>query len=100
MTHKHLMALAIGCTFAAIGADAANCALRDKVVERLETRYSEHLIARGLQSRHALMEIFASTDTGTYTVLITNAQGVSCVVSAGTDLILEEIKARPAGTAG
>lgn len=100
MTHKHLMALAVGCTFAASGADAANCALRDKVVERLETRYSEHLIARGLQSRHALMEIFASTDTGTYTVLITNAQGVSCVVSAGTDLILEEIKARPAGTAG
>lgn len=99
MNIRHLCAMTIGMAVIASGVQARNCALRDKVVERLETRYSEQLVARGLQSRNALMELFASAESGTFTVLITNPQGVSCVVGAGTDLVFEKIAPRPAGTA-
>ncbi|MEW9921506.1 hypothetical protein AB2B41_18000 [Marimonas sp. MJW-29] len=94
-----ILAMALGSTLAANAAQAANCAQRDAVVKRLETKYSEKLIARGLQSKTALMELFGSPDTGTFTVLITNPNGVSCVVGAGTHLIFEEIKPEVAGSA-
>ena len=87
-----ILALALVAAFAAPAVEAANCAQRDAVVKRLETKYSEKLIARGLQSKTALMELFGSPDTGTFTVLITNPNGVSCGVGAGTHLIFEEIK--------
>ena len=100
MKHRLLLPFTIGLTVVGSATLAANCAQRETVVERLETRYSEHLVARGLQSKNALMEIFGSATTGTYTVLITNPQGVSCVVGTGTDLMFEDIKPQPAGTEG
>ena len=100
MKHPRLLVMAAAVTLAATAAEARNCAERATVVERLETKYAEQLIARGLQNRNALMEIFASQDMGTYTVLITTPKGVSCVVGAGTDLMLEEIKGLTPGTAG
>lgn len=92
------LAAALGVT--ANQAIAGNCAQRDAVVDRLETKYAEQLVARGLQSRTAMMELFASAESGTFTVLITSPQGVSCIVGAGTDLILKDFVAKPAGTAG
>lgn len=74
-------------------ADAQNCAMRDQIVERLESKYSEQLTAGGLQenqSDSSMMEIWASPKTGTFTVLMTNPNGVSCVVAAGTDFFKTE----------
>lgn len=65
-----------------------NCGLRDTVIHQLRTKYSEQLTVGGLQKvqgMQALMEIWASEKTGTFTVLMTNADGVSCIVAAGTD---------------
>lgn len=81
-------------------AQAANCAARDALVSRLESKFSEQLTARGLQSANVLMEVFASTESGTFTVLLTNAQGISCIVGAGTDWLLEEPDPKVAGIAG
>lgn len=92
--------VAAGITLIAGAADAANCAKRDSVVKRLATQYSEQLVVRGLQSKNALMEIFASEESGTFTVLITTPQGVSCVVSAGTDLMFRDLEPIKPGTAG
>lgn len=67
---------------------AAKCAARDTVVERLQSRYSETLAAGGLQAGRdvrSVMEIWASASTGSYTVLVTSAEGVSCIVATGTD---------------
>jgi hypothetical protein len=73
---------------------AANCALRDVVVERLESQFSERLTAGGLQASRAnssLIEVWTSKDTGTFTVIVTNPQGISCVVAAGTDWFQQEL---------
>ena len=82
------MSLTFGMAAMAPPALAANCAARDSVVESLESKYAERLTAGGLQAtrgNQSVMEIWASTETGTYTVLITNAHGISCIVAAGTD---------------
>jgi len=81
---KPLFALLLLCS----PAYAANCADRDTVIERLQTTYSEELKVGGLQKvrgKHSVMEFWASDETGTYTVLLTDANGISCIVAAGTD---------------
>ena len=87
---KHLMVAGImsSATVAAMPVQAANCANRDMVVERLETRYSESFAAGGLQTasdKKVLVEVWASEKTGTFTVMLTTPEGLSCVVATGTD---------------
>ena len=70
-----------------------NCGQRDVVIEKLSKQFKEQLTVGGLQKRQsvqAVMEIWASEETGTFTVLITNPQGVSCIVAAGTDFFEAE----------
>ena len=67
---------------------AANCAARDTVVERLKSKYSESFIAGGLQQsrgQSAMMEVWSSPETGTFTVLVTTPAGISCILTHGTD---------------
>ena len=81
---------------------AMNCAARDMVVERLESMYSEALTAGGLQSSRtatAMVEVWTSPESGTFTVIVTNPQGVSCVVAAGTDWFQSVPETQPADTA-
>ena len=80
--------LVLGLTAAAPPALASNCAPRDAVIERLSGKYSEKLTGGGLQgsaSGQALIEVWASDSTGTFTVIVTTAQGFSCIVAAGTN---------------
>jgi hypothetical protein len=72
------------------------CALREDVVQRLQSKYSEELTVGGLQKSRetrTVMEIWASDRTGTFTVLITKPNGVSCIVAAGTDFFQAEHRA-------
>ena len=81
---------------------ASNCAMRDTVIERLQSDYDEQLAVGGLQAtRSALtvMEIWASDETGTFTVLLTDANGVSCIVAAGTDFFRNKPVPRKKGSA-
>lgn len=61
------------------------CAPRDTVVERLSGSYGEGLAAGGLRSAEQVLEVWASPETGTWTVLVTRADGVSCVMASGTN---------------
>lgn len=70
------------------------CAARAEMTERLQDLYQETLVAGGLQDgveQVSMMEIYASTETGTYTVIVTSAEGLSCIVATGTDyFVLQE----------
>ena len=86
---------------AAVPALSANCAQRTEVVEKLASKYDEKLAAGGLQktrSDKSFMEIWASSKTGTFTVLITSPQGVSCIVAAGTDFFKASDAPEPDGS--
>ncbi|MGC3938036.1 hypothetical protein ACOTTU_09510 [Roseobacter sp. EG26] len=87
---KHLIVacLTIGMAGIPPPAAAANCGPREAVIEKLKSKYAEHFTAGGLQTTRTsqtIVEIWSSPDTGTFTVLLTNPNGVSCVVAAGTD---------------
>lgn len=101
---KRLIAsgLLFGMAATAPPAYAANCAMRDTVVERLASKYSEALTAGGLQGAQGsatIIEVWASKESGTFTVIVTNPQGVSCVVAAGTDWFQSKQKSGESDTA-
>ena len=48
-----------------------HCGERDAVIESLTDKFGEHHYASGLQCATGLMEIWASEDRGTWTVLMT-----------------------------
>ena len=92
--------LLFGMVATAPPAQANNCALRDKVVDRLQTKYSESLTAGGLQGSknvQTMVEVWASEKTGTFTVILTNPQGISCVVATGTDFFKRDVPIVPDG---
>lgn len=64
---------------------AASCANRDLIVERLADRYGETRQSAGLNQNNGMVEIFASEETGTWTILVTMPTGTSCLLAAGRD---------------
>ena len=60
-----------------------NCAPRDIVVERLAAKFGETRQSMGLGTNNQVIEVFASTETGSWTIVVSNPAGLSCVVAAG-----------------
>ncbi|WP_112811796.1 hypothetical protein [Ensifer sp.] len=61
---------------------AASCAQRSEVIEFLLRQYQERPAGIGLINPHAVMEFYAA-DSGTWTLVVTDVNGRSCVVLAG-----------------
>ncbi|MCG6884473.1 MAG: hypothetical protein LJE62_12035 [Silicimonas sp.] len=60
-----------------------NCGNRDLVVERLTTKYGESRRSIGMAPQGRVVEVFASIETGTWTITITLPNGVTCLVASG-----------------
>ncbi|MHB1217464.1 MAG: hypothetical protein ACYC1L_04595 [Alphaproteobacteria bacterium] len=58
------------------------CAPRDEVVKQLGAQFSETPVSRGLTGDGMLLEVFASPQ-GTWTAVLSEPTGVSCLVSGG-----------------
>ena len=58
------------------------CAPRDSIVEILGKRFSEQRQAVGLASKTGLVELYVSK-RGTWSMVRTNVEGVSCVIASG-----------------
>ena len=66
------------------GAQGINrCGARATVVAGLERHYRETQTALGLTSHGRLIEVFVSP-SGSWTIIQTSPQGMSCVVAAGS----------------
>jgi hypothetical protein len=81
-------ALAAGLTpNLATGASAASpaaCGAHDKVVDALKAKYQEERRVMGVINAQTVMEIFMSPK-GTWTVLVTDTTGTSCMTASGED---------------
>lgn len=64
-------------------AQGASCADRTLIVERLSDKYGETRQSAGLNQNNGMVEVFASDDTGTWTILVTMPNGMSCLMAAG-----------------
>ncbi len=79
---------------------ASNCASRAHVIKKLKETYSEELRFGGLQKSRGMqsvMEVWVSRETGSYTVLVTQPNGISCIVAVGTDFFEASPVKKPAG---
>ncbi|HBN92234.1 MAG TPA: hypothetical protein DD397_06695 [Hyphomonas sp.] len=70
--------------FSSAQAQQQSCGPREKVLEHLAQKYGEQPIAAGImQGGQAVLEILASQDGSTFTVIISLPNGVSCVKADG-----------------
>ncbi len=89
----------MACTGPPVFAQALACAPRAALAAQLEASYGETLSARGLQNPNALIEVFASAESGSFTVLISRADGMSCILSTGTHWMVEPVAPPKEGAA-
>ncbi len=59
------------------------CADHQTVVTTLAERYGESRQSIGLASNNAVVEVFASLETGTWTITVTSPGGPTCLVASG-----------------
>ncbi len=64
-------------------AHAAACGPRAQVIERLATAYGETIQNIGLGSNNRIVEVFASNESGTWTITVTSPDGRTCLVASG-----------------
>ena len=78
-------ALMIGTLVTALAPAAqaqGRCALHDAIVKVLAGKYQENRHALGLIDEKAVMEVFISPK-GTWTMLVTDQRGLTCIIAAG-----------------
>lgn len=73
--------LAIGAT--EVAAQGRNCGQRDLVVERLADRFGESRQSMGLAANGQIVEVFASSETGSWTITVTVPSGITCLIASG-----------------
>jgi len=97
---KLLFALSLGIAAVVLALHAANaqsttasCAEHKQVVERLANKYGETRQSYGLARNNSVLEVFASQESGTWTIILTLPDGTSCLVAAGEafEAVNEEI---------
>lgn len=62
---------------------AQNCAPRKAVVERLSEIYGETRRGIGIARQGAVMEVYASDQTGSWTITVTLPDGMTCLIASG-----------------
>lgn len=79
-----IITIALTAAFATSAAAATKvCGKHAKLTDFLKKKYSENPVSFGISSSgKSVMEVYTSP-SGTWTVLITTAQGVSCIMAAG-----------------
>ena len=76
-----------------------NCGQRAQVVERLASAYGETRQSIGIARENQVVEVFASTETGTWTITVTLPNGMTCLVASGRAYKAIQTDPAPRGTA-
>lgn len=94
---KAMPPLAVVLTLAALPAAAqqSQCAPYETVAAALASEYHEAPVARMLSDRGFAIEILASADGETFTVLAVNANGTACGLATGSAFALVPASAAP-----
>ncbi len=62
---------------------ARTCAPREDVVKRLTKAYGETRRGIGIARQGAVIEVFASDQTGSWTITVTLPDGMTCLIASG-----------------
>ena len=86
---RQFLALSLGIGAMILATDHAfseaadNCAPRDQVLARLASTYGETRQSIGLAANNAVVEVFASDASGSWTITVTLPTGLTCLVASG-----------------
>jgi hypothetical protein len=69
---------------ASLAANPMPCSMHDDLVKMLNSKYSESLAGYGVAGQRNIVEVFIA-ERGSFTIIATNPNGVSCVIAAGQD---------------
>ena len=95
---KVVLALAAAALLPATAfAQGQNCSSRDQVVERLASKYGESRQSIGMAPKGRVVEVYASLETGTWTITVTMPNGITCLVASGQSFENLEEPVEPAG---
>ncbi len=84
-TSSILGVLLIGSSFISTAAAAQPvCGSHGTVAENLNKGYAEAPVSMGVTTSGSVIEVFAS-ENGTWTLVITQPNGLSCLIAAGLD---------------
>ena len=73
------------------------CAKREEIIQKLWDKWQEVLTANGLANDNRLIEVFVS-EKGSWTIIISDPNGHSCVASAGRNWTLRKSESPDQGT--
>ena len=94
---KFTLALATLLAGSAAFAQGQNCAEREAVLSRLNERYGESRQSIGIAGQGCVVEVFASLETGSWTITVTMPNGITCLVASGQSFELLDEPLQPAG---
>lgn len=60
-----------------------HCGPRQAIIDRLSDRFGETRQSVGLAGNNTVVETFASAETGTWTIIVTRPNGLTCLVASG-----------------
>lgn len=75
---------------------APQCDSREAVTTLLADRYGETRRSVGIAGQEAVMELFASDETGTWSITMTLPDGMMCLMASGSnyEVVTEELPAK------
>lgn len=84
MVIKSLLTMALLTMSGAFATASAQglCEERAVIVTKLKEMYKENHVASGLENASKMVEIWTG-NSGSWTILVTRASGISCVVASG-----------------
>ncbi len=84
IARKLSLTAALACLLAIpASAQSSQCAPREMVVQRLNEAYGETRRSMGLGANNAVVEVFASATSGSWTITVTGTNGITCLIAAG-----------------
>lgn len=59
------------------------CGKRDAIIDQLKGKYGETARVMGFSQGAGVVEVYANDESGSWTILVTNPSGTSCLMAAG-----------------
>ncbi|GLS30343.1 hypothetical protein SAMN04488498_103345 [Mesorhizobium albiziae] len=79
---KYALAAVLMATSTAVAQAQQNCGPHADLIAHLHEKYQELQVGYGTVGTIAMMEVYASA-AGTWTIIVTDVAGKSCIVAAG-----------------
>ena len=67
------------------------CGKRPDIITQLERKYGETRQSVGVQQNRGVVEVYASPESGSWTIIITDPRGLTCLIAAGEAFEIEKV---------